>query len=324
MAYNVYKLAARNCEKMRLLYEDFEAKALESYGFEFLPIDFKTFCAALNQQLLHALILYEDEMPQSLLIYSLSDIDKTVEINVIHSLSSKNIKEKHTLLLTSLLNFLDPKAYSLISYPMLGIQSEFTRHISNLGFKLVSQSIFRFNLDEKTSLKIFKHKEVNAPAHLSLIKWNEKYFNETAALIHNSFKESADALYDRRFLDLKGCEDVLEKITKDIYGKMLKKASFLLIDKEKPIAFCFANLSSPQIANIPLIGCQKEFSSMGLGSFLLKQSVGKIIEEVIKEKLFVVEINATASAQNNSSMRMYRSLGFKEDISYTHSYCELT
>ena len=322
MAYSVYKLSGKNSHKIKQIYEDFESKAIDVYGFEFYPIDFDTFSAALSQGLLNALVLYDDDIPESILIYSISEIDETIELNVIHSLSFENLVEKNNLLIKALINFTDPKEIVLISYPMLGEQSEYAKYITKLGFKLVSQSIFRFNLDDTTSLKIFKNKHVKTPSDLKLVRWSEKYYESAVVLIHKAFKDTTDALYDRRFLSLSGCRDVLEKITKDIYGNMLRDASFLLLDNECPVAFCFANLSSPQIANIPLIGCREEFTSMGLGSFLLKQSVGTIIEKVVEGKLSVVEINATTASENNASMRMYRSLGFKEDVSYIHSFYE--
>lgn len=322
MSYSVYKLTGKNAHKIKDLYEDFEKKALEVYSFEFYPIDFSTFSAAISQNLLNALVLYEDDIPESVLIYSVSDIDRTIELNVLHSLSEKNLVEKNNLLLQTLINFADTEAIDLISYPMLGDQSDYAQYITKLGFKLVSQSIFRFNFDNRDSLKIFKNKHVSIPPDLKLVRWNDKYYESTVVLIHKAFCETTDALYDRRFLSLTGCRDVLEKITKNIYGHMLRESSFLLLDKECPVAFCFANLSSPQIANIPLVGCRKEYRSMGLGSFLLKQSLGSVIEKVISAQLSVVELNATTSAENNSSMRMYRNLGFKEDTNYIHSFYE--
>ena len=322
MAYSVYKLLGKNSYKIKQIYEDFELKAVDVYGFEFYPIDFDTFSVALSQGLLNALVLYDDEKPESILIYSISEIDKTIELNIIHSLSFDNLVEKNNLLLKALINFTDSQEFTLISYPMLGEQSKYAMYITKLGFKLVSQSIFRFRLDDTDSLTIFKNKSVRTPANIRLVRWNEKYYESTVVLIHKTFRDTTDAMYDRRFLSLSGSRDVLDKIIKNIYGEMLKDASFLLLDKDCPVAFCFANLSSPQIANIPLIGCREDFSSIGLGSFLLKQSVGTIIEHVVSEKLSVVEINATTSSENVSSTRMYRTLGFKEDMSYMHSFYE--
>ncbi len=321
MNYKVLKLNLRDVLTVKSLYQDFESKAVSVYGFDYVPIDFETFAMAVDKGLIHALALFDGEAADSLLIYSESN--QTIELNIIHCLSKDDFIQKKSLLIKTLINITNPEEFSLISYPMLGEQSDFTRYIVDLDFKLISQSVMKFMFDDKSSLQVLQGKETYLNPGLTLIQWDEKYFHQTASLIHNSFSTSLDALFDRRFLSVDGCCDVLEKIAKSVYGDLIADASFLVMDKEIPVGFCFSNLTTQTMANIPLIGCKKEFASMGLGSFMLKNAVEKIIEKVIAADLSVLEINATSNTNNNAAMKMYRSVGFKEDVSYAHSYYEM-
>jgi hypothetical protein len=69
-----------------------------------------------------------------------------------------------------------PRGISLISYPMLGEQSEFTRYIVDLDFKLISQSVMKFMFDDKSSLQVLQGKETYLNPGLTLIQWDEKIF----------------------------------------------------------------------------------------------------------------------------------------------------
>ena len=137
---------------------------------------------------------------------------------------------------------------------------------------------------------------------------------------NQSFKESSDALFDSRFLSVKGCKDIVEKITDDVYGKFLPSITKVLLYKKKPVGFCFANLTNDKIANVPIVAISKKHRNYGFGKILLKQLVDNLLTTSIASGWTLKELNASCDSDNESAVNMYTSIGFTEEYTYPQAY----
>ncbi|OGI02171.1 MAG: hypothetical protein A2Y25_04845 [Candidatus Melainabacteria bacterium GWF2_37_15] len=72
----VEQIKLDNYEKIRLIYEDFRNKALKDYKYQNQPIEFENFISAIEENNLSGLVLFEDENPEGILIYSQEKYDK--------------------------------------------------------------------------------------------------------------------------------------------------------------------------------------------------------------------------------------------------------
>ncbi len=312
-----------NCYKKIFsgVYNDFKNNASNDYNFELAPIDYGHFIKSMEDGLLNCLILFEDDIPTGFLVYT-TVISEAIELNIIHCIGSENLNSKRKLLLEKFIEKIKPLMKDkIIVYPMLGRQNSFAPDVKDFGFQIINTSVMGFNLTDISA--IHKIKEVivpELPKDYSVTNWDEIYFKDASDIIHQAFKDSSDALYDSRFLTVKGCRDILEKITGSIYGRFLPEITKVLIYKKRPAGICFANFTNETIANIPLCAVLKKHRNCGFGKILLKQLMDNLLASAITEGWPLREIKVSCDAGNNASVSMYKSIGFTEEYTYSQAY----
>ena len=208
---------------------------------------------------------------------------------------------------------------------MLGKQRNIVGEISILGFKFVGIAVLRFLLNETSSRKILNLSVLDQlPKDYTIKPWNNNYMNDAVRVVQNAFSTSADALFDTRFQTLDGTYDILNKIVTHVYADFLPEASSVLFYKNKPVGFCFANVTGGKIVNIPIMAIAKEHQAKGLSKYLLGETLQKIITLTDEHELPIIEINTNTETNNFQALKMYRNLGFKEDYNYPQSYLPIT
>ena len=100
----------------------------------------------------------------------------------------------------------------------------------------------------------------------------------------------------------------------------MPEATSILLYNGAAEGVCFINLTNAVIANIPLIGVRKGHKNKGFGKHLLKHSLLELLKLISQGKIISCEINATVETDNFPALRMYRSIGFREDFTYPHAY----
>ncbi len=303
------------------VYNDFKLKAEMEYKFELQPLEYEDFVKCVKDGLLECLVLTEDGIPTAFLVYT-TVISESLELNIIHTVGEESIGHKRRLLMEKFLEINnDIVKNKVIVYPMLGKQAEFVREITHYGFKLVGLSVVKFSLSSIGSIKILKELSIPQLHHpFSVTDWSEVYFNKAVDIIHNAFKDKSDALFDTRFKSINGTIDIVEKITNGTYGRFLPAETKILLYRDKPVGLCFANLTNDNIANIPLIAVDKKYRSRGYSKLLLKNCVENIVNSAFNQGWSLHEINASADTENYQAIKMYRSIGFKEDYTYPQAY----
>ncbi len=318
LQYNVQEYSDEQKNIFMGLYNDFKTKAYSEYKFELEPLDYDDFTASVNEGLIKCLILFEDSIPTAFMVYT-TEISEALELNIIHCIGDENRNSKRKILMEKFLELnKDILKEKIVTYPMLGTQEEFTPEITNFGFKLVGLSVERFYFENNTSRDIFKnYKPLPLPEGYKITGWESKYKEDMVDVINTAFAKTSDALFDPRFLTKEGSQDILEKITNNIYGKFLPDCTSVLLYKDKPVGICFTNITAGRIANIPLIGMGKEHCSKGLGLSLLHSSMKKLLSYYGNT---LSEVNASTETDNYPALKMYRRLGFKEDYYYPQAY----
>jgi len=300
------------------VYNDFLSNAYVEYKFEIEPLAYDDFIRCVNDGLISCLVLLEDEIPTGFMVYT-TEISDSLELNLIHCIGNENLNKKRCLLMEKFIELTkDIIQNRVVTYPMLGNQSQFAEEIINYGFELTGLSVLRFSFENPKSGNIFRNfTPIVLPDDYKIITWSQQYADEIPKILLKSFENTTDALFDTRFTSLEGCEDILNKITTNIYGRFLPECCSILLYKEKPVGFCLANITAGTIANIPLIGILKEHIGKGFGKELLYNTVKAIINTHLSR---LSEINASTETDSYPALKMYRSIGFKEDYYYPQAY----
>ena len=303
------------------VYNNFRSKCTSDYKFEIEPLNYDEFIEYFNKKLINCIILLEDDIPTGFLAYSCASSD-VIELFLIHILGSENIDEKRDALMENfMLETTQRRKQALVSYPMLGVQTDYRDRAANFGFKFIDLGVMVFDINNKRLIKEIEQLNLySIPIGYKIVPYSDIYSDELAGVILKSFDESSDINVDVRFGSIEGCRDIVEKITKSVYGRFLSHSSKVLLHENKLIGFCLSNVTGDSIGNIPLVGILKEHRGMGLSKLLLKSVVGDVVKLNQSGLVNLTEINASVDLDNSHAVKMYEDAGFTRSYSYPQAY----
>ena len=326
MQETTYQVDFLQQDKYRLfkgLYLDFVAHAVSDYHFELSPLSFDEFIDAVSKGIIKCVVLLENMLPTAFLVYTTA-ISESIELNVIHCLGDEDLINKRNMLMKFFIEqTVEERKSAVVCYPMLGSQGEYTPDISHFGFKFVGLIVLRYLMSDSLSSMILENLDVSKyDERYKIVPWNSRYLDAAVRIIHETFKQTSDALFDTRFRTLDGTRDIVDKIVNSIYGEFLPDATTVLLCDEEPVGFAFANVTGGKIGNIPLVGILEQHRGTGLSVVMLHRVMTTIIESMRSGKRQFTEVNVTTETDNFGALRMYRTVGFREDYSYTQAYLE--
>ncbi|MBR1908142.1 GNAT family N-acetyltransferase [bacterium] len=318
--YEVQPLTSNLYKIFQGVYNDFKSKALNDYMFELKPLEYEEFIDSVDKNYMKGVVLLENHIPTAFLLYT-SAISEGVELNIIHCLGDEDVVTKRKLLVEKFLELTKKERKDkVVAYPMIGPQADFACDISFFGFKFVGLAVLRFLFNTQTSENILRSMNLNELEDCYTIqKWDDVYFEDVVRIIHSTFKTASDALFDPRYKSMDGTRDILDKIVQNIYGEFLKDASYILLCNKRPCGVCLANLNSA-IANIPLVGIEKEHQGKGISKHLVKRTTETVLNWAKSGERKITELNVTSETNNIPALKMYRHTGFKEDYTYPQAY----
>jgi len=308
-------LTENNISDIHSLYDDFVKVAMQDFLFELPPLSFSEFSINFKKNYIKAYYCKEQEV-LGFLLYS-DNLTQSIEITLIFSKYKENYNEIAKILLQKFIK--DAKKNykgKTISFPTLGIQNIFSNSIIELGFTPIEESILELDLTKPATTNF----EIESENHYSLKPWQPEYFDIASEIIFNEFSKSNDAKFDTRFSTLSGVKQVLECITDSYYGNFLANATTVLMYNNIPVGFSFINLTTPEIANIPILVISKEHQNKGLAKKLLYNSISKVIYAKNNNQLNTKIINTTCDTNNTNAFLTYKKLGFIEKNKYNHLY----
>ncbi|MDD3593035.1 MAG: hypothetical protein PHX18_00235 [Candidatus Gastranaerophilales bacterium] len=317
---NINPITLNNIENIKTAYEKFCTEAVKDYAFEIEPLNFDQFILALEQQLIKG-YFYQENNISAFLIYS-DCLNDAIEINLIYCDETPNKIDIKKALTSQLINDLKSICPGrTISYPMLGKQADFIEDIVHLDFRLIGECIFElefFNSIQRMILGKSKASIPQSPYNADM--WRKEYFDAAAKIIYERFSKLNDAKFDPRFQTLEGSIAVLKSITEGDLGTFIPELTTVVRYENTPIGFCFVNLTTPDIANIPIFVIDRAHNHKGLGLFMLKQSTLLTLKAVQDGAITTKLINATCDTNNYPAIHSYRRIGFKEKTNYAHAY----
>ena len=321
--YSAKLLTEEDYDFFEELYNDFYSKAKTVYNFELEPLNYDGFLDAIEKGIIECIVLYENHKTVGFLVYTTA-ISEAIELNIIHCLDNEKYEEYASELLQKFLELTsETRKQKIVCYPMLGSQEKLVGEIVKQGFQFVGIEVLRFKMHGTNSKDLFhRARIVQTPEGYSVTKWNQRYFEDAVRVIQEAFNDSSDALFDPRFKSLSGCRDILNKVVKDVYAQFLPEATSVLLYENKPVGFCFMNITNNSIVNIPLVGIMNEHQGKGLSTIILKHSMDVIIDKAKHSR--ISEINTTTETNNLQALRLYKNLGFIEDYSYSQAYLPIT
>ena len=303
------------------VYNDFKAKAVSEYKFELEPLSYEEFIDAVEKKYMQCVVLKENDIPTAFLVYTTS-ISEAVELNLIHCLGTEDEIIKVKLLIEKFLELTEEERRNkVVSYPMLGHQSVFTAEIAKFGFKYIGQAVLRFMLGNASSERTLENMKLTPrPDGYKIVSYDDSYREDAIRVIHESFQDAQDALFDTRFKSMEGTEDIINKIVENVYGEFLPDVTSVLLYKDSPVGFAFANVTGGDIANIPLVAIEKEHRGHGFSEHLLNRSIKTIVDWTKLGRRVFSEVNVTTETNNYKALKMYRKIGFREDFCYPQAY----
>ncbi len=324
MAEIVYEIEMLNKGLYKIfagVYNDFKAKAISEYKFELDPLEYNEFIDAIEKGYMTCIVLKENDIPTAFLVYTTS-ISESIELNIIHCLGTEDEITKIKLLIEKFLALTETERMSkVVSYPMIGHQSVFTADIAKFGFKFVGLAVLRFIMGNASSERILENMKLSdIPDGYKIVGYQDEYRNEAIRIIHESFADTQDALYDTRFKSIEGTTDVINKVVDDVYGEFLPDVTSVLLYKDAPVGFAFANITGGKIANIPLVAIERTHRGKGFSEHLLNRSIKTIVDWTKIGKRTFTEVNVTTETNNYKALKLYRRIGFKEDFCYPQAY----
>ena len=303
------------------VYNDFKAKAVSEYKFELEPLSYEEFIDAVEKKYMQCIVLKENDIPTAFLVYTTS-ISEAVELNLIHCLGTEDEIIKVKLLIEKFLELTEEERRNkVVSYPMIGHQSVFTAEIAKFGFKYIGQAVLRFMLGNASSERTLENMKLTPrPDGYKIVSYDDSFREDAIRVIHESFQDTQDALFDTRFKSMEGTEDILNKIVENVYGEFLPDVTSVLLYKDSPVGFAFANVTGGDIANIPLVAIEKEHRGHGFSEHLLNRSIKTIVDWTKLGRRVFSEVNVTTETNNYKALKMYRKIGFREDFCYPQAY----
>ncbi len=320
--YNVENVTTSHKNVMFNIYQDFFNKSQVNYAFESEPVDFYKFFECIESRLLKSIVLLESGQPIAFLIYTMM-ANYCVEINLIHMFNFDNYQNKVELLINKLLkNLKEDRIKKTISYPLIGVQEKYFDVLTKLNFENVENSIYIYPFNEENEDKIYKasHFEPQLKDGMRIDVWNNNYFSQVAKLLNVCFSVEKDALYDSRYKTEIGTRDILNKIIDSEYGIFLPNQCSILLDNEKVVGICLANLTTYEIANIPQVAILPQYRGNKYGNLLVKNTLSKIAKAYIYRVLNLKELNVTSIANHHCALNMYIENGFELAYNYKQLY----
>lgn len=319
--YNVELLEKESYKIFKGVYNDFKSKAMSEYKFELAPLEYEEFIDAVEQKLMNCIVLKENEIPTAFLVYTTS-ISEAVELNIVHCLGTEDEITKVKLLIEKFLALTEPDRMSkVVTYPMLGHQSVFTADIAKYGFKFVGLAVMRFMTGNASSERILESMRLKElPENYKIVGYNDLFREDLIKVIHESFKDTPDALFDTRFKSTEGTKDIINKIVDNIYGEFLPEVTSVLLYNNLPVGFALANVTGGTIANVPLVAIDKNHRGKGFSEHLLNRSIKTVVDWTKLEKRYFSEVNVTTETNNYKALKLYRRIGFREDYCYPQAY----
>ena len=324
MSENNYKAELLESDSYKIfkgVYNDFKEKAVEEYKFELPPLEYDEFIDAIEKDYMKCIVLKENDIPTAFLIYT-SAISEAIELNLIHCLGSEDEITKVKLLVEKFLSLTDSeRTNKTVSYPMIGHQSVFTADLARFGFKFAGLAVLRFYMGNASSERILENMKLpELPEGYKIVGYSDLYKEELIKVIHESFKDATDALYDPRFKTIDGTKDVINKIVDSIYGEFLPEVTSVLLYDNLPVGFALSNVTGGTIANIPLVAVSKPHRGNGFSECMLNRSIKTIVDWTKLGKRYFSEVNVTTETNNYKALKLYRRTGFREDYCYPHAY----
>ena len=324
MSENNYKVELLDKDSYKIfkgVYNDFKSKATEEYKFELAPLEYEEFIDAVERKYMTCIVLKENEIPTAFLVYTTS-ISESIELNIIHCLGTEDEITKVKMLIEKFMELTEADRMSkVVTYPMLGHQSVFTSDIAKYGFKFIGLAVMRFMTDNASSERILENMKLRElPEGYRITGYSDLYRENLIKIIHESFKDSQDALFDTRFKSTDGTKDIINKIIDNIYGEFLHEVSSVLMYNNLPVGFALLNVTGGTIANIPLVAIDKNHRGKGFSEHLLHRSVRMVLDWTIIHKRYFSEVNVTTETNNYKALKLYRRVGFKEDYCYPQAY----
>ena len=324
MSENNYKVELLEKDSYKIfkgVYNDFKSKAIEEYKFELDPLEYDEFIDAVEQKYMNCIILKENEIPTAFLVYTTS-ISEAIELNIIHCLGTEDEITKIKLLIEKFMECTEvDRTSKVVTYPMLGHQSVFTSDVAKFGFKFIGLAVMRFLMGNASSERILENMKLKELTDgYKVVGYSDLYREDLIKVIHESFKDTQDALFDTRFKTMEGTKDIINKIIENVYGEFLPEVTSVLLYNDLPVGFALSNVTGGTIANVPLVAIDKNHRGKGFSEHLLNRSIKTIVDWTKLDKRYFSEVNVTTETNNYKALKLYRRIGFREDYCYPQAY----
>ncbi|MEB3206211.1 MAG: hypothetical protein VKK59_02535 [Vampirovibrionales bacterium] len=335
--YIVSALTSESLPAYAGLYDVFSQTAQQNYAWDHQPLPLSVLGDLLANHYLHGYGLVEmaTQEPAGLMLYR-QEPHRSLEINVI--IQSDAARQNNKVFLDVLMRkFLSDcrqlPQWDVISYAMLGQQSDLINTMTWYGFKPVGQAIVNFNMLDPIHVQILKTRQYPPmPDGLTLTTFAEQaavqadfpgvpFLKGLVDTVYEAFHTSTDALWDPRFRTREGVKNVLQSVLQGEMGDFVPEATSLILNQDQtPVALCLMIQPEMLKGNIPIVAIQNAYRGKYLSKPLLQKAIESAIDGMLNATVAISSIHATLDTDNIAAIQMYRSVGFTETSHYPHVY----
>jgi len=144
------------------------------------------------------------------------------------------------------------------------------------------------------------------PAGVKLVPWSQWLNSAAIQMMHESFRDSYEALWDRDLVDINGCQQYMADCFAGRMGNFDPDVSFMLQHNEQWIGLALATWVGDREGFIPIFGLSPEHAGKGLGSIML----ANLLWRFGMSSPSPLGIELAVSAPNTAAVRLYQKFHF--------------
>ena len=168
------------------------------------------------------------------------------------------------------------------------------------GFSSADRMTMRLNSSD------LPHEISTYPPGVRLVPWSQWLNAPAINMLHVSFRDSYEALWDRDLVDINGCQQYMSECFAGRMGNFDPDVSFMLQYNEQWIGLALATWAGDREGFIPAFGLAPEFAGRGIGSIML----GNLLWRFGMSSPSALGVELAVSSQNTAAVRLYQKFHF--------------
>jgi GNAT superfamily N-acetyltransferase len=182
--------------------------------------------------------------------------------------------------------------------------------LPSFGRKIVRYDRYFMEIDRGTIRRL---SESGVPSAVRIVPWAERYMEEMAHLLAASYRGHTDSELNDQYRNVSGARQFLSNIIRfPGCGRFTQEASLLAVDSNtgRLVGMCLGSCVSEQAGHVTQVCVLPAMRGARIGYELLRQTMRQLVETE------AAIVSLTVTCANADAVRLYRSLGFRVQVTF--------